>query len=114
MIGLYIMTALYIIAGMMHFINPKFYLAMMPDFIPFHKFCVYASGVVEIVLGVLLLFENYRPLAAWGIIGLLIAVFPANINMLINSQKFKATPPYVLWIRLPIQFIFIWLAYQYV
>lgn len=114
MMGLHIMMAFYITAGTMHFIKPAFFLPMMPDFIPFHKFWVYISGIAEIGLGLALAFENSRPIAAWGIIGLLLAVFPANINMLINSQRFKDIPVYVLWIRLPLQIVLIWWAYQYV
>lgn len=76
---LVLMAALYIGAGVMHFVNPTFYLAMMPPQLPRPAALIAISGVAEIVLGVALLVPATRVYAAWGIIALLIAVFPANI-----------------------------------
>lgn len=110
-IGLYAMAALYVLAGILHFVKPRMYLRMMPPWIPYHRFMVYASGVVEIACGVLLLVPGWTSFAAWGIIGLLIAVFPANVYML-TSRKFKIAPA-LLWIRLPLQCVLILWAFYY-
>lgn len=114
MIGLYIMALFYVSAGVMHILKPGFFLKLMPSFIPYHHFFVFISGIIEITLGLTLLWSSYRYIAAWGIIGLLIAVFPVNINMALFPHKFKDNPPIALWLRLPLQFALIWWAYQYV
>lgn len=111
-IGLYLMSFLYIIAGINHFIKPKFYLAIMPPYIPAHELMVLLSGIAEVVLGIGLLFPLTRALAAWGIILLLLAVLPANVYM-ITSEKFSKIPTWILWLRLPLQFLLIWWAYIY-
>jgi uncharacterized membrane protein len=110
-IGLYAMAVLYILAGILHFLKPRMYLRMMPPWIPYHRFMVYASGVVEIACGALLLWPEWTSFAAWGIIGLLIAVFPANVYML-TSRKFKIAPA-LLWVRLPLQCVLILWAFYY-
>jgi len=76
---LWLMAGLYAFAGFNHLLNPKFYLAIMPPDLPNPEWLNVASGLAEIVLGVFLLEPKTRVYAAWGIIALLIAVFPANI-----------------------------------
>lgn len=112
-ISLYSMAALYVVAGINHFANPGFYKKIMPPWLPWHYSIIYISGVAEIVLGLLLLPAQTRRLAAWGIIILLIAVFPANVQMMLNYQQEKN--PY-LWIavaRLPLQLLLIGWAFQF-
>ena len=109
---LYLMGGFYVLAGINHFVNPKFYLKIMPPYLPYHHFLVGASGLAEIILGVLLFIPATRSWAAWGIILLLIAVFPANLYMAYGSQ-FQEISPWIRWGRLPIQFLLIWWAYQY-
>ncbi len=109
----YIMTVAYVIAGSYHFVNPRFYRRMMPPWIPLHTPIVFISGVVEIVLAILLLPSITRVYAAWGIIILLILIFPANIQMMLNF--YRKHNPY-LWItilRLPLQPLLIWWAWLY-
>ena len=101
------------LAGLYHFINPAFYLRMMPPYLPWHHFLVYLSGFFEAALGLLLLVPRYTRLAAWGLIALLIAVFPANVFMALNPQLFPGIPPFVLWLRLPLQAVFIAWAYLF-
>jgi len=108
------MAVLYILAGINHFVMPQFYLRIMPRYIPFHRFMVIASGVAEIGLGVLLLLPEYKTWAAWGIIALLIAIFPANIHHLTSRKPGKGPTAWVLWFRLPIQGLLIWWAYSFV
>ncbi len=101
----------FILAGANHFLNPDFYLRMMPPIFPAHLFLVYLSGVVEIALGILLLIPRFQKAAAWGLIALLIAVYPANIYMALNPQIFPEISPAAQYIRLPIQIILIAWAY---
>lgn len=111
-LGLYIQALVYIAAGANHFINPKTYLAIMPPYIPAHNLMVTLSGIAEIVLGIGLLFPATRSLSAWGLMLLLIAVFPANIYMAMAS-RFRKLPAWLRWGRLPLQGLLIWWAYQY-
>lgn len=80
-ITLILMALLYIVAGLLHFIKPKMYLKIMPPYLPAHLPLVYLSGVAEILLGIGLLIPALQVYAAWGVILLLIAVFPANVYM---------------------------------
>lgn len=108
-------AALFLVSGVLHFVKPAFYLKIMPPWMPFHRAAVFWSGVAEIVLGVALLIPETSSWAAWGLIALLVAVFPANIQMLINEWK-TASLLYRggLIIRLPLQGLLIYWAYAYV
>lgn len=113
---LWLMGFAYIAAGVMHFVSPEFYLPMMPPYLPWHLELVYLSGLAEIVLGVAVLIPATRVLAAWGIILLLIAVFPANLHIAIHNVPLgDATEGYGIanWIRLPFQALFIAWAWWY-
>jgi uncharacterized membrane protein len=81
----------FIAAGALHFLYAEFYLKIMPPFLPAPLFLVYVSGFFEVALGVLFLIPKYTRLAAYGLIGLLIAVFPANVYMAANPQLFPNT-----------------------
>lgn len=113
-ISIYVMGFSYIAVGISHFVNPDFFMAIMPPFLPLHLELVYLSGLFEIILGGLLMLEKYRKIAAWGLILLLIAVYPANIYLAFNEvpQKALDISPFVAsWVRLPIQFVFLGIAY---
>lgn len=97
----------FVVAGIGHFIIPDFYLAMMPPWLPAHRFLVQLSGVAEFAGGVGLLIPRVRRAAGIGLILLLIAVFPANIQMLLNARA-AGTAELALWTRLPFQILFIW------
>ena len=99
-----------LVAGMMHFVNPAFFLKIMPPYLPLHKELVILSGVLEMFLGVLLLVPRCSRLAAWGIIALLIAVFPANIY-LYQHQEILPASPIIHLLRLPLQGIFVLWAF---
>ncbi|MFZ5554590.1 MAG: DoxX family protein [Bacteroidota bacterium] len=107
------MSALYILAGINHFVNPKFYLRIIPGWLPFHKAINYFSGLCEIIFAVLLWFENTKTTGAYLIIALLIAVFPANIKMYMDFKRKKHNYTWVTLIRLPLQFLLIWWAWIY-
>jgi uncharacterized membrane protein len=111
-ISAYVIGVGFILAGANHFINPEFYLRMMPPMLPAHELMNYASGAAEIILGVLLFIPQTKVIAAWGLIILLIAVYPANIYMAMEAGKSIDISPVVAYIRLPFQFLFIWLVYR--
>jgi uncharacterized membrane protein len=109
----YALGLLFALGGLYHFINPTLYLRMMPPYLPWPLFLVYLSGFFEAALGLLLLVPKYTRVAAWGLIALLVAVFPANVQMALNPQLFPAIPPAALWLRLPLQLVFIAWAYMF-
>jgi uncharacterized membrane protein len=100
-------------AGINHFFRTGFYLRMMPSYVPFHLAMVQASGVAEIVLGVFLLIPRTSAAAAWGLIALLIAVFPANLQMALHPETFPEFSLTALRLRLPLQMVLIAWAYWY-
>ena len=110
---IYFMSAAYIYVGIRHFIDPDFFLAIMPDYLPLHLEAVYLSGVFEILLGGMLLFKEYRKVAGWGLIALLLAVFPANIYLAQNeiAQQSINISQTAAIVRLPFQALFISIAY---
>ena len=108
------MSYFYIYVGIKHFVDPNWFINIVPPYLPWHLELVYLSGLFEIILGLLLLIPKTRKLAAYGLIILLIAVYPANIYLAFNElpqQMIEISSFAASWIRLPIQFIFIGLAY---
>ena len=105
----------YIWVGISHFYNTEFFLKIMPPSFPFHLASVYISGFFEIVFGFGIIFQSTRKYAAWGLIFLLIAVYPANIYLAfsLKAQNEIGISSFVAsWVRLPIQFVLIGLAYM--
>ena len=104
-IALVLASIFYIFAGSLHFIRPEFYLKIMPPYIPWHLGMVYVSGFFEILGGLGLLIPRTRRAAAWGLVALLIAVFPANLYMATNPVETGAASlaPILRWGRLPLQ-----------
>lgn len=96
--------------GITHFTNPDPFVQIMPAFIPAKLELVWISGVVEIALGLLIWPKQTRRLASFGLVALLLAVFPANINMAVNGIQLdpeNPLPVWAMWARLPFQFLFI-------
>lgn len=93
--------------GIVHFVSPEPFLRMMPAMLPWHLGLVYVSGAAEILGGIGLLIPKTRRAAAWGLLLLLVAVFPANINMAVNEIYLDGMPhePWMLWARLPLQLV---------
>ncbi|MBT4164042.1 MAG: DoxX family protein [Porticoccaceae bacterium] len=108
---LILLSAFFVNVGVDHFVNPEFYLAIMPGYLPLHSEAVYISGFFEILGGISVLIPRLRAAAGWGLVALLIAVFPANIHMAINTDLFPDISPTLLYVRLVFQFIFIYWAY---
>src|SRR5476651_1975493 len=109
-ISKYVLALFMVGGGTMHFINADFYLKIMPPYLPLYLELVYLSGVCEIALGLLLLIPRFSRFAAWGIIALLIAVFPANIYVY-QHQDLLPAPPILHLMRLPLQGVFILWAF---
>ncbi len=115
---LWVMSAAYVLAGFNHLMNPDFYVNIMPPRLPEPELLNVVSGLVEIVLGVFLLEPRTRVYAAWGIIALLIAVFPANLHVAMNNVdpstgEVGAGAGAVNYVRLPFQALFIVWAWWY-
>jgi len=108
-----ISSVFYVIVGIKHFIDPNYFLAIVPPYLPYHLELVYISGVFEIAFGLMILIPKYRYWGSIGLILLLVAVFPANIYLAQSTQAQEAigaTQDIASW-RLPVQGIFIWIAY---
>jgi uncharacterized membrane protein len=111
-ISRWVLTVFMVAAGINHFASPEPYVGMVPAQLPAPWALVYVSGVAEILGGLGLILPATRRLAAWGLIALLVAVFPANLNMAMNHLPLGArhVPAWALWARLPLQLVFIWWA----
>jgi uncharacterized membrane protein len=109
-IGVGLAAAFYVGAGINHFLTPEFYLRIMPPYVPWHVAMVEVSGFFEILGGLGLLIPATRRAAAWGLVALLVAVFPANLYMATNPIETGATSiaPMLRWGRLPVQLLLIW------
>ena len=103
----YLLAVIMVAAGVYHFVNPQVYVSIMPKYLPWHLPLVYISGVLEILFGAGLL-TGYSSFAAWGLIALLIAVFPANLNMTLHPELAPQISSVLLWLRLPLQAVLIW------
>ena len=104
---------LFITAGVLHLVRPGFFVSIMPPYLPWPVELVYISGVCEIGLGIMLLIPRFTPLAGWGLIALLIAVFPANVHMALYTDQYPQFAPSGIGLRLPVQAVFIAWAYWY-
>jgi uncharacterized membrane protein len=101
------LAAFFVGAGAMHFIRPREYRAIMPDYLPAHRELVAASGVAEIAGGLGALHPRTRRLAGWWLVATLLAVFPANLHMALHPERYRRVPRALLYARLPVQGLFI-------
>jgi uncharacterized membrane protein len=111
--NLFFLSGLFVFAGLMHFVIPGRYASIMPPWMPYQMEAVYLSGVCEIAGGLGILIPSLRRAAGLGLIALLIAVFPANIQMLVNSMGSHTSTAYqiLLWLRLalqPLLIVWVW------
>jgi uncharacterized membrane protein len=105
-------------AGAMHFVIPRSYEAIMPPSLPNHREAVAISGIAEIAGGAALMHPRTRRFARWWLLGLLLAVFPANVHMAVNPEQVRGldlnrVPRWALWARLPLQplaMLWVWRA----
>ncbi len=99
-------AAFFVVAGVFHFVKPELYRQIVPPWLPMPQLVVVVSGIAEITGGFGLLIPPLRRVAGWGLIALLLAVFPANIYMALHPANFHFAP-WLLWARLPLQIIFL-------
>ena len=111
-IALLVLAVFFIYTGIDHFVNADFYLSIMPPAFPLHEEAVYISGIFEVLGGVGLLLPRFRKIAGWGLVALLIAVYPANIYMAITPEAFPNIPLSLLYFRLVLQFVFFYWAFS--
>jgi len=101
------------IAGVAHFVSPGFFDAIVPPWLPpGERFWTYASGVAELIVGPMLLRRRWRHAGALAAIVLFIAVYPANLYMTWDYRDHAVGEQIISWVRLPFQFLFIWLAWR--
>jgi uncharacterized membrane protein len=93
--------------GVLHLAHPEPFVAAVPGYLPYPFALVILSGICEIAGGVGLLIPFTQSLAAWGLIALFVAVFPANLNMALHPQQWPKIPAITLWLRLPFQVLLI-------
>jgi uncharacterized membrane protein len=109
----YLLGILFVVAGANHFRQPKLYLKIIPNAFPNKNAINIWAGILEIVFGGLLLFEATKILAAYGIIGLLVAFFATHFFMIQNQNASLGLPKWFLYLRLLLQFGLIYWAFQY-
>jgi uncharacterized membrane protein len=107
-IPLLIITLFFLSGGIAHFVFADFFVLSMPDYLSYHKELVIISGVFEILGAIGILLPQTRRFAAYGLILLVIAVYPANINMALYPEQYPDIPTWFLYVRLPFQFLFVW------
>lgn len=109
------MALFYVVAGINHFVHPEMYVSIMPRFLPESSYrpLVVISGIFEAVFGFLLILPATRNIAAWGIIALLIVIFPANIQMTIDFTRQHNPYTWLTWLRIPLQALLIWWAFTF-
>ncbi len=113
---LWVMAVAYVLAGFNHLLNPEFYVAIIPPGLPNPEWITLVSGLAEIVLGVFVLEPRVRVFAAWGLIALLIAIFPANVHVAlenIGSEGPGSGGAVANWVRLPFQALLVFWAWWY-
>jgi uncharacterized membrane protein len=110
---LYHMAAMYIVAGVMHFVKPKAYLRIMPRYLPNPKLLVSLSGIAEIALGIGLCIPALKAISIYGIIAMLIVFLLVHFYMLKGEKESAGIPKWVLILRIPLQFGLMYWAYWY-
>lgn len=110
-----LLGASFVVAGTLHFVSPRTYEKIMPPYLPLHRELVYLSGVLEVAGGLGLFPERTRPAAGLGLILLLLAVWPANLQMLLDARATEKPSWWMalLWVRMPLQpllMVLVWRA----
>jgi len=110
---LYAMAALYMVAGIIHFIKPKMYLRIMPNYLPNHKLLVFLSGLFEIILGLGLCFPVLKNTSIYLIIAMLTVFLMVHFHMFTNKKAAAGLPSWLLILRILMQFLLMYWAYSY-
>lgn len=98
-----VLGAFFLVAGALHFIKPRAYESIMPEALPAHRELVYLSGIAEMAGGAGVLADRTLRPAGWWLIATMLAVFPANVTMAVEAERFRGVPEPLLWARLPLQ-----------
>jgi len=106
-LSIYALAVLFAAAGTAHFVWPAAFTRIVPPFLPAPYVLVYVSGAAELMGAVGVLVPELRAYAGWGLILLLLAVFPANVHMALHPADFERIPAWILYLRLPLQFVLI-------
>lgn len=101
----WLLALMMVSAGILHLLRPEKFVAIVPDWLPAHRTLVAVSGVFEVMGGAGLLVRRVQKAAAWGLVALFVAVFPANVNMAVH--KIFTENPWILWGRLPFQVVLV-------
>lgn len=109
----HLMAGMYLAAGLAHWFFPTAYIRILPYWIPWKRFTVWASGLLEVTLGAALWFPATRDAALYGIMGMLVLFIPVHTNMLSDSRAGGGIPRWILWLRIPLQGFLIYWAYGY-
>ena len=115
MIGRLLFAALFLTSGTLHFLRPEPFIRIVPPYLPWHAALVAISGAAELAGGIGLLLPRFRRAAAYGLVILLVAVFPANIYMATAHVPFPGLygQSWFQWLRLPFQFVLIAWGWRY-
>ncbi len=109
----YLFAILFIIGGFFHLQKPKLYIKITPSYIPQKKTVVLVTGIMEMVLGLMLITKETQSVAAWSIILLLILFLPVHFYMLKHKEASLKLPKWILFVRIPLQFGLIYWAFSY-
>jgi uncharacterized membrane protein len=109
----WLMGILFVLAGVYHFVNPGFYVRLMPPYLPWHLPLVYLSGLAEIALGGALMIAASARFAAWGIVALLVSFLSVHVHMVVNHHLYPEVHVAALWVRLAMQGLLIGWAYWF-
>jgi uncharacterized membrane protein len=111
LVSCWIMSVFFVVAGLNHFLMPDNYEQIMPPLLPWHLGLIYVSGVAEVLGGIGILIAGFRRFAGWGLIALLIAVFPANIYAAVHGLGSGPLSHWLMVIRLPFQAVLVFWVY---
>jgi uncharacterized membrane protein len=102
-----VLGATFLVAGGLHFLRPRVYESIMPPYLPAHRELVFASGVAELAGGAGVLASRTARPAGWWLIATLVAIFPSNVEMAVNAERYRRLPRPLLFARLPVQALLI-------
>ena len=111
-IPLLVIACFFLAGGIGHFILLDFFVAAMPDYLSHHRELVIVSGIFELAGAIGILIPKTRLWAGYGLIALIIAVYPANIHMAMHPEKYPDISQAFLYARLPFQFLFVWFVWR--
>ncbi len=105
-LSLYAIAAMFTAAGVAHFVKPDVFVPLVPSYLPAPKLLVYVSGVFEVLGGLGVLLSSVRVYAGWGLIAMLAVFLVVHIYMVRDPDgRFEALPTWMLWVRIPLQFV---------